>query len=318
VATKKGTVLSILLALTSLTLFTSAASAEQPGYVRVYSGGSVTTSAGAWTGSGVLYPDRFDLTAGDLTLYVQDVDMTASRSQNWRCPYATPLPAPTFKTGLQFGVTNLASLGTGINPRKSAWQNIMWSEWDQVSDYIAQQWYRDAMDQFQGPGLEWNPPFRGPFNNGGYHCTGDSEYERFDLKLVFHNLGVGSGFRVYAYQRIHKTMGPGLFQADKWIAMLDAPGYQDVPEAAMDKTALTPFVFVSNWDYAAGGGTIAWGSVVAITAPPSTVLVPKEKEETGIAVDANPIFLWQPLRARTGWTAPQFERFHGLPARFDA
>jgi hypothetical protein len=114
----------------------------QPG-AHVFAGDSVTTGSGAWCGgSGTVYPATFDLTAGDLALYVMDLDMKDSRTQNWTCsPYTPPLPAPTFKTGFQLGITNKASLGPCINPRESAWMNNCWAGWNQALYYLGQQWY---------------------------------------------------------------------------------------------------------------------------------------------------------------------------------
>jgi hypothetical protein len=91
--------------------------------------------------------------------------------------------------------------------------------------------------------------------------------------MVFHDLGVGNGFRVTAYQRVHKTTDPWANPAMTWFQMFDPPQYQDVPEVAMDKTNVKPFVFVGNWEFGAGGGTISWGNVVAVQGAPTEVWV---------------------------------------------
>lgn len=229
-----------------------------------FSGGTVTTGPGEWVGgSGVVYPAMYDLRDGDLTLVVYDVDMKESRTLNWACPYVYPLPAPTFKTGLQFGVTNRDSVGPLINPRTSAWLNMCWAGWHEAKYYLGQQWYTDGENQYPGPNLGWNTPFQGPNPNGGYHCTGDKEYDTFDMKLVLHDLGEDKGFRVTAYQKVHKTTDPWANTAETWYQMFDSPCYQDVPETAVDKTKLSPFALVGNWEFDAGGGTISWGDIVA-------------------------------------------------------
>jgi len=205
-----------------------------------------------------------------------NVDMKDSRTLNWSCPYTPPLPAPTFKTGFQLGITNQTALGPCINPRSSAWMNQMWAGWNQALYYLSQQWYTDATNQFQGPGFGWNTPYQNAGSqlaNGGYHCTGDAEYDTFDFKMIFHDLGPGNGFRVTAFQRVHKTTNPLNNAAMTWFQMFDAPQYQDVPEAAVNKSAVNPFVFVGNWEYAAGDGTVTWGGVAAVQGTPTEVWV---------------------------------------------
>jgi hypothetical protein len=89
------------------------------------------------------------------------------------------------------------------------------------------------------------------------HCTGDPGYDTFDLKLMVTDLGPGEGFQVDAYQRIHNSTEP-LEPALSWLAI----GSQQVPEGAMDKNSLTPFVMV------AGAGTaeanISWSEVIVL------------------------------------------------------
>ena len=122
--------------------------------------------------------------------------------------------------------------------------------------------------------LGWNTPYLGAGSNGGYNCTTDAEYDTFDIKVVVHDLGSGNGFRVTAYQRVHKTTDPSANAAMTWFQMYGAPGYQDVPEAAgIDKTQLRPFALAGNADVPAGGATISWSKVVAVQGTPSTVWV---------------------------------------------
>jgi hypothetical protein len=153
--------------------------------------------------------------------------------------------------------------------------NQCWAE-SSALYYLGQQWYADATNQFQGPSFGWNTPYKNAGSqlaNGGYHCTGDAEYDTFDFKMIFHDLGPGNGFRVTVFQRVHKTTNPWNNAAMTWFQMFDAPKYQNVPEAAVDKTAVNPFVFVGNWEYAAGGGTVTWGGVAAVQGTPNEVWV---------------------------------------------
>jgi hypothetical protein len=274
----KKKIFSLLFALVlSLSFSLAPASPVKADGSFVFPGGSITTGVGQWCGgSGIIYPATFDLTADDLVLYAMNVDMKDSRTLNWSCPYTPPLPAPTFKTGFQLGITNQTALGPCINPRSSAWMNQCWAGWNQALYYLGQQWYADVTNQFQGPSFGWNTPYQnaGPqLANGGYHCTGDAGYDTFDVKMIFHDLGPGNGFRVTVFQRVHKTTNPLNNAAMTWFQMFDAPQYQDVPEAAVNKSAVNPFVFVGNWEYAAGGGTVTWGGVAAVQGTPNEVWV---------------------------------------------
>ena len=92
--------------------------------VETYAGGTITTGAGAWAGSGVLYSGHFDLTQSDLTVIVNDVDMSASINGTW-VSLNNWSTLPTHIAGIQAGITNLTALGTGINPINSAGQNLL-------------------------------------------------------------------------------------------------------------------------------------------------------------------------------------------------
>ena len=79
-----------------------------------------------------------------------------------------------------------------------------------------------------------------------------------------------------AYQSVHATTDPFANVANTWFPMYNSPKYQDVPEAAMDKTDVQPFVFVSNWSIAEGGGTVTWGDVEAtgtVIPEPATIII---------------------------------------------
>jgi hypothetical protein len=239
-----------------------------------FAGHSVTTATGnGHGGSGYSYAVPFDVTAGDVTLYAYNVDMHQSRNNvTWGCsPYTPPLPAATAAAVIQFGATNLSAFTSDWpNPPNSAWENLLLKY--NAGYYLGQQAYSNP-GFVLGPSLGWNTPYRAPSPNGGWHCTGNLAWDMFDFKVVYQDLGAGAGFRVTAYQSVHASTDPGS-PANTWIPMYDSPGYQDVPEAAVNKQALKPFAFVANQGISGtpGNVTISWSSVVA-EGPPAVPTV---------------------------------------------
>jgi hypothetical protein len=257
-------------------LMISAASASAD--TVTYAGGSLTTTGfGYGRGSGTVYPGRFDLTQGDLTLVVYDVDMSASVDGTWTGSNVWN-PVPNHKAGIQMGITNLTVIAPGswYNPAHSAFQNLVVTG-SSNAYYLGQQLYSDASSSYLGLSLGWNTPFKGGGTpNGGTHGTGSVANDTFDLKIVYHDLGAGNGFRVTAYQSVHATTDPSANVANTWYPMYGSPGYQDVLELAVTKTDVQPFVFISNWELdgrgtpttprngnTTGGGTVTWGNVEA-------------------------------------------------------
>jgi hypothetical protein len=246
----------------AMMLMISAASASAD--TVTYAGASLTTGDDAWMGSGIVYPGHFDLAQSDLTLIVHDVDMSASADGTWVSNNLWN-PGPTHHTGIQMGITNKTAIGPVINPRNSAFQSLAMTVWGDPSHayYLGGQMYTDSVDQYGGPCMGWNTPFQGGGTpNGGTHGTGSVANDTFDLKIVYHDLGVGNGFRVTAYESVQATTDPYANIAGTWYPMYDSPGYQDVPELAVAKTNVQPFVFVGNWEQT-GAGTITWGNVEA-------------------------------------------------------
>ena len=270
-------------------LMISAASASAD--TATYAGGSLsTTGFGYGRGSGTVYPGHFDLTQGDLTLIVYDVDMSASVDGTWTGSNVWN-PVPNHKAGIQTGITNQTAIASGswYNPSNSAYQNLVVTG-SSNAYYLGQQLYSDASSSYQGPSLGWNTPFQGGGTpNGGTHGTGSVANDTFDLKIVYHDLGVGNGFQVTAYQSVHATTDPSANVANTWYPMYDSPEYQDVPESAVVKTDVQPFVFISNWELdgrgtpttprngnTTGGGTVTWGNVEATGSPvpePATMVL---------------------------------------------
>lgn len=243
-----------------------------------YAGGSLsTTGFGYGRGSGTVYSGHFDLTQSDLTLIIHDVDMSASVDGTWTGPNVWN-PVPNHKAGIQTGITNQTAIAPGswYNPPNSAFQNLVMTG-SSSAYYLGQQGYTNP-GLTLGPSLGWNTPFKGGGTpNGGTHGTGSVANDTFDLKIVYHDLGAGNGFRVTAYQSVDATTDPFANVANTWYPMSGSLGYQDVPELAVAKTDVQPFVFISNWEldgrigntngYPAGsknttgGGTVIWGDV---------------------------------------------------------
>lgn len=230
-----------------------------------YSGNSFTTSIGCPEKDALkatpgcarceVCPNAFDLDSGTgvLTVYALDVNMTKSRWPAPSCPYSGWLE-PDVSTIIQLGLTNSASM-SGVIPPASVWQSLSLDP----DFYQGDQSYLDADGNIASGGLlDWNTPYAGSKPNGGFYCTGDPSYDTFDLKVVLHDLGPDAGFRADAYQSVHESTEQGE-PAWKWRQIAS----QVVPETAMDKSALRPFILVGNTDSSTGGGTISWSRVVA-------------------------------------------------------
>ncbi len=154
------------------------------------------------------------------------------------------------------GLTNSATI-PGVIPPASVWQSLSLD----TGFYQGEQLYLGADENATSGGLlSWSTPYAGSNPNGGFYCTGDSKYDSFDLKLVLHDLGPGAGFRADAYQRVHESTEPDEL-AWEWNQIAS----QDVPEMALDKSVLRPFILVGNINSRAGGGTISWSRVVVAT-----------------------------------------------------
>lgn len=230
-----------------------------------YSGNSFTTSIGCPEKDALkatpgcarceVCPNTFSLDSGMLTVYALDVNMTKSRWPTPGCPYSG-WPLADVSTIFQLGLTNSASI-SGVIPLASVWQSLSLDP----GFYLGEQSYMGADGNIISGGLlNWNTPYAGSNPNGGFHCTGDPSYDTFDLKMVLHDLGPDAGFRADTYQSVHKSAESGE-PAWKWNQIAS----QDVPETAIDKNALRPFILVGNTNSSAGGGTISWSKVVVAT-----------------------------------------------------
>ncbi len=198
-------------------------------------------------------PGSFNLYKGNLTIYALDVNMTESRYPLPNCPYEG-WPDPETSTIIEFGATNSNEVNAA-DPNASVWQSLSL----EPGVYLAKQAYRGIDgDVVSGGTYSWNTPYGGSSPNGGFHCTGDPEYDSFDLKLVLTDLGPGAGFRTDAYQRVYKSADQSENAYD-WREI----GSQVVPEEAIDKTDLKPFILVANARNSTGGGTISWSKVIA-------------------------------------------------------
>ncbi len=171
------------------------------------------------------------------------------------CPY-TGWPLADVSTVIQMGMTNSAATARLIPPA-SVWQSLGL----EPGFYQGEQSYLGADENTASGGLlRWSTPYVGSNPSGGFHCTGDTQYNSFDLKLVLHDLGPGAGFRADAYQRVHESTEP-----DESAWAWNQIASQDVPEIALDKSALRPFILVRNTNSSVGGGTISWSRVVVAT-----------------------------------------------------
>jgi hypothetical protein len=195
----------------------------------------------------------FNLSDGSFTIYALDVDMANSRYPPPTCPYEC-WPMPEISTVVQFGVTCKAQ-ASAASPPASAWQSLSLDP----GTYQARQAYREEEGGIISGGLQnWSTPYGGENPNGGIHCTGDPQYDSFDLKMVLTDLGPGAGFRADAYQRVYESTSEDAYE---WRRI----GSQDVPEAAMDKSALRPFILAASTNGSTGGGTVSWSKIIAAT-----------------------------------------------------
>ena len=212
----------------------------------------VALSAAAPCASCQLCSDSFSLKDGSLIVYALNVNMSQSRYPAPDCPFQGWPDAEAY-AAILFGVTSNASV-TSIPPWSSAWQSL-----SLLPDfYQGRPAFVGADGNLSAGNLtNWSSTYAGSSPNGGMHCTGDPGYDTFDLKLMVTDLGPGEGFQVDAYQRIHNSTEL-LELALSWQAI----GSQQVPEGAMDKNSLTPFVMV------AGAGTaeanISWSEVIVL------------------------------------------------------
>lgn len=198
-------------------------------------------------------PGSFNLFNRSLTIYALDVNMTESRYPVPGCPY-NGWPNPRTSTIVEFGVTSSAEVNSP-DPATSVWQSLGLES----GAYLAGQGYR-CLDEgaVSGGTYMWNTPYAGESPNGGFHCTGDPQYDSFDLKMVLTDLGHGAGFRADSYQRVYESADKSE-NAYEWRQVCS----QEVPEDAMDKTAIRPFILVANANNSAGGGTISWSKIIA-------------------------------------------------------
>lgn len=213
----------------------------------------VAMAAAAPCASCQVCSDSFSLKKGSLIVYAKDVNMTQSRYPAPDCPFREWPRAEAF-AAIFLGISSNASLSS-IPPWSSAWQSLSLLP----GFYQGQQAYRDANGNLSGGNLtSWNSTYAGSSPNGGMHCTGDPGYDTFDLKLKVTDLGPEDGLQIDAYQRIHNSTEP-LEPALSWQAI----GSQQVPEEAIDKKAMTPFVMV------AGAGkaevSISWSKVIVLS-----------------------------------------------------
>ncbi len=198
-------------------------------------------------------PESFNLYRGNITIYALDVNMTQSRYPFPSCPYID-WPTSNISTAIQFGATSENETKFS-NPIGSVWQGLSLDP----GNYVSEQAYSDSEGGIISGGLlNWNTPYAGIKPNGGFHCTGDPMYDSFDLKMVLTNLGIGAGFRADAYQRVYRSTEPDE-NAYEWRQI----GSQEVPEMAIDKKALKPFILVANTGNSSGGGTISWSRIIA-------------------------------------------------------
>ena len=212
----------------------------------------IALSAAAPCASCQVCSDSFNLKNGSLIVYALDVNMSQSRYPAPDCPFQGWPDAEGY-AAVFFGITSNTSISS-IPPWSSAWQSL-----SLLPDfYQGRSAFVGADGNLSAGNLtNWSSTYAGSSPNGGMHCTGDPGYDTFDLKLMVTDLGPGEGFQVDAYQRIHNSTEP-LEPALSWQAI----GSQQVPEGAMDKNSLTPFVMV------AGAGTaeanISWSEVIVL------------------------------------------------------
>jgi hypothetical protein len=197
-------------------------------------------------------PDSFNMQNGSLIVYALGVNMSQSRYPAPDCPYHGWTDAESY-AAVFFGLTSNDTISS-IPPWSSAWQSLSLLP----GFYQGQQAYKDENGNLSVLNLtNWSSTYAESSPNGGMHCTGDPGYDTFDLKLVVTDLGPGEGLMIDAYQRIYASTEP-LEPALSWQAI----GSEQVPEEAIDKNALTPFVMV------AGAGTaeakISWSEVAVL------------------------------------------------------
>jgi hypothetical protein len=226
----------------------------------------------------------FNLDAVDhYELYVFNIDMSQARSPVWQP--GSGWPTATTSVAFQMGVTAKKTFSTWnqINPPASAWQSLGFCNGGTGGAYyLNQTWDRNRSGgtMVQGPGFGWNTPYQypAPIGNGGYHATGNREYDTFDMKLVIDDLGPGTGIRMTAYERVHETTDPWANAAMEWFPMWTAPGqptYLDVPDSVLFNSGaarvLYPFWLVGNLSEPAGGGSVTFGGP-AVPAPGAVLL----------------------------------------------
>lgn len=198
-------------------------------------------------------PGTFNLRNGSLTIYALDINMTECRYPVPGCPYKG-WPDPQASAMVELGATSGAEANSP-DPSASVWQRLSLEH----GAYLAGQGYR-GVDQsaVSGAAYRWNTPYAGESPNGGFHCTGDPQYDSFDLKMVLTDLGPGAGFRADSYQRVYESADRSE-DAYEWRKI----GSQEVPEDLVDKTAVRPFILVANSDNSTGGGAISWSKIIA-------------------------------------------------------
>ncbi|MFB3765954.1 MAG: hypothetical protein ACE14P_12010 [Methanotrichaceae archaeon] len=198
-------------------------------------------------------PGSFNLYKGNLTLYALNVNMTESRYPLPDCPYKR-WQSPEASAVVEFGATSDTEANTA-DPIDSVWQSLSL----EPGAYQAGQAYRSIVEGVvPGGTYSWNTPYEGPSPSGGFHCTGDPQYDSFDLKMVLTDLGPGAGLRADTYQRVYKSSDRSE-NAYEWREI----GSQEVPEDVMDKAAIRPFILVTNARNSTGGGTISWSRIIA-------------------------------------------------------
>jgi hypothetical protein len=212
----------------------------------------VALSAAAPCASCRVCSDSFNLQNGSLIIYALGVNMTQSRYPAPDCPFQGWPDAESY-AAVFFGITSNDTLSS-TPPWSSVWQNLSLLP----GFYQGRSAYRDANGNLSTGNMNnWSSTYAGISPNGGMHCTGDPGYDTFDLKVMVTDLGPDRGFQFDAYQRIHNSTEP-LETALSWQAI----GSEQVPEEAIDKNTLTPFVMV------AGAGTaeakISWSEVIAL------------------------------------------------------
>lgn len=223
----------------------------------------------AWgSGVGVVLPESYNLANGDLTVVLYNVDMRQSRQWNWTCPFTPPLPSTDFKAGIAFGTTNATTAGPDAAPPNAAYVSLDWAgSAGQALYYTAQQWAAGTSPAtpVSGPAFDFSTPYSGTSSSGGYLCTGDPDYDTFDLKLVYEDAGTST--RVRAYQRVHRSDAPLSEPANSWLAMnIGSSTYQDIADTDLAPETLHPFIVIANRELALSGATISWGDVLAYQA----------------------------------------------------